>query len=62
MINWKDSFAIGNKMIDDQHKMLFDLCDKIMDLHQDQYAIDKYDRIMALYHVKYHMLILVKVI
>lgn len=48
MITWKDTYAIGNKMIDEQHKMLFGICDKIMDLHQDKSVVDKYNRIMGL--------------
>lgn len=46
MISWKESYAIGNKTIDDQHKILFELCDKIMDLQRDKYIMDKYDKIM----------------
>ena len=48
MIIWKDTYAIGNEMIDEQHKMLFHICDKIMKLQKDKYAIDKYDKIMEL--------------
>jgi hemerythrin len=48
MISWKEKYAIGNKVIDDQHKMLFEICDKIINLQQDKYIIDKYDRIMDL--------------
>lgn len=48
MISWKEKYTIGNKMIDDQHKVIFEICDKIMDLHQDKYLLDKYEKIMGI--------------
>jgi hemerythrin len=48
MISWKEKYAVGNKIIDEQHKVLFDLCDKIMELQQNNYIIDKFDRITEL--------------
>jgi len=48
MITWKDTYAIGNKSIDEQHKMLFQICDKIINLQKDKESIDKYDKIMDL--------------
>jgi hemerythrin len=48
MVTWKESYSIGNKMIDEQHKKLFELCDKIVELHHDEFVIDKYDRIVVL--------------
>ena len=48
MISWKEKYAIGNKMIDEQHKVIFSICDKIMKLQQTEVLIDKFDKISEL--------------
>lgn len=48
MISWKDDYKIGVAQIDEQHQKLFEISGRIYDLLKDEYAFDKYDRIMAL--------------
>lgn len=61
MINWKEEYRIGVKLIDEQHKKLFELANKAFDLLKDDFYIDKYDDIImilkelknyAIYHFK----------
>ncbi|HHY05065.1 MAG TPA: hemerythrin family protein [Thermoanaerobacterales bacterium] len=61
MINWKEEYRIGIKLIDEQHKKLFELANKAFDLLKDDFYIDKYDDIImilkelknyAIYHFK----------
>lgn len=48
MIKWKDGYLLGVSHIDEQHKVLFDIANKIYDLLVDKGGVDKYDDIMAL--------------
>jgi len=61
LINWKEEYRIGIKLIDEQHKKLFELANKAFDLLKDDFYIDKYDDIImilkelknyAIYHFK----------
>lgn len=47
MYEMKDEFLTGIEVIDNQHRRLFEIADKIYMLLKDDFAIDKYDRIVA---------------
>lgn len=47
MYEMKDEFLTGIEVIDNQHRTLFEIADKIYMLLKDDFAIDKYDRIVA---------------
>jgi len=44
----KDEFKTGIEIIDNEHKMLFEIADKIYNLSKNEFIIDKYDRIVNL--------------
>jgi len=44
----KDEFKTGIEIIDNEHKMLFEIADKIYNLSKNEFVIDKYDRIVNL--------------
>lgn len=44
----KDEFKTGIEIIDNEHKMLFEIADKIYKLSKNEFIIDKYDRIINL--------------
>lgn len=48
MIEWKDEYAIGIEMIDEQHKQLFEIASRIYDLIQNNLLTDKYDAIIEI--------------
>lgn len=48
MIFWKDEYSIGKKFIDEQHKKLFDIANKMDALLKNNFSIDKYDKIIDL--------------
>lgn len=48
MYEMKDEFYTGIEVIDNQHKRLFEIADKIYLLLKDEFSIDKYDKIVAL--------------
>lgn len=48
MFEWQDKYAIGLEEIDNQHKRLFELANKIYDLLKNDSADDKYDKIVDL--------------
>ena len=48
MYEMKDEFKTGIEIIDDEHKMLFEIADKIYKLSKNEFIIDKYDRIVNL--------------
>ncbi len=48
MISWKDEYKIGIQKIDEQHKKLFEIADKIFLLIKDNLSVDKYDKIVEL--------------
>jgi hemerythrin len=48
MISWKDEYKIGIQKIDEQHKKLFEIADKIFLLIKDNMSVDKYDKIVEL--------------
>lgn len=48
MIEWKDEYALGIESIDEQHKKLFEIADRIYDLIQNTILMDKYDAIVEI--------------
>lgn len=46
MIKWKDEYMIGVDKIDKQHQELFNITNKAYDLLDDEFVIDKYDKII----------------
>ena len=59
MIEWSDKFKTGIEIIDEQHKELFRLFNRVYDLYNNEFIIDKYDQIIAAVeelkeYTKYH--------
>jgi hemerythrin len=59
MLQWKDEFSIGVELIDEQHKHLFEIGNRIYDLLENYLYIDKYDKILEIIkelsdYTKYH--------
>lgn len=59
MLHWKDDYAIGVEIIDEQHKHLFEIGNKIYDLLENYLLDDKYDKIVTIIkelgdYTKYH--------
>ncbi|NRU14790.1 hemerythrin [Clostridium beijerinckii] len=46
MYEMKEEYKIGIDQIDEQHKKLFELADQAYTLLKDEFAIDKYDKII----------------
>lgn len=59
MLTWRDEYSIGVEMIDEQHKHLFEIGNRIYDLLENYLLADKYDKIVAVVqelsdYTKYH--------
>lgn len=59
MLDWKNEYEIGIKMIDEQHKHLFEIGNRAYELLKDEFSIDKYDKIVDIVnelkeYTKYH--------
>ena len=48
MYEMKEEYKIGVEHIDEQHKKLFELADKAYMLLKDEFALDKYDKIVEI--------------
>lgn len=48
MYEFKEEYKTGIDFIDEQHKVLFEIADKTYTLLKNEFAIDKYDKIVAL--------------
>lgn len=48
MFEMKDEYKVGIPEIDDQHTKLFAIGERAYNLLKDEYALDKYDRIMEI--------------
>jgi hemerythrin len=46
MFKWKEEYAFGVESIDEQHKTLFEIGNRIYELLKNDTYIDKYDRII----------------
>ncbi len=59
ILEWKESFSVSNKDIDEQHKKLFEIGQRIYDSIASMSDYDRYDEIMEIFselneYVKYH--------
>ena len=45
---WKEEYSIGMAEIDEQHKVLFELVNRVQELLSDEFIIDKYDGIIEI--------------
>lgn len=48
MLQWKDEYAVGIDIIDEQHKHLFEIGNKAYALLKDEFCIDHYDGLMEI--------------
>lgn len=48
MINWSEDYLIGVKSIDEQHKQLFEIANRIYNLLKNRLITDKYDDIIEI--------------
>ncbi|HEX9026315.1 MAG TPA: hemerythrin family protein [Clostridium sp.] len=48
MYEFKEEYKTGIDFIDEQHKVLFEIADKTYNLLKNDFALDKYDKIVAL--------------
>ena len=48
MVTWEDKYAIGVESIDEQHKELFEIANRIYDLLKNDLITDKYDSIVEI--------------
>lgn len=48
MIKWKEEYNVGIESIDEQHKELFKIANRIHDLLKNELITDKYDSIIAI--------------
>lgn len=48
MLQWKEEYSIGVELIDEQHKHLFEIGNKIYDLLENYLYVDKYDKIVVI--------------
>lgn len=59
MLQWKEEYAIGVEVIDEQHRHLFEIGNKTLDLIENYFYEDKYDKIITILnelreYTKYH--------
>jgi len=47
MVLWKDEYNVSIPAIDEQHKKLFDIANRISELLENELFVDKYDHIIA---------------
>ena len=48
MIKWEDDYCVGVQSIDDQHKKLFEIANRIYDLLKNELIFDKYSKILEI--------------
>jgi len=48
MLQWKAEYLIGVELIDEQHKHLFEIGNRIYELLENYIYVDKYDKIVAI--------------
>ncbi|KNY25298.1 bacteriohemerythrin [Pseudobacteroides cellulosolvens] len=59
ILEWKENFSVNNKDIDEQHKKLFEIGQRIYDSISTMNSYDRYDEIMEIFselneYVKFH--------
>lgn len=48
MIKWKEDYYMGVESLDEQHKELFEIANRIYSLLKNELILDKYDSIIAI--------------
>lgn len=48
MFDWKQDYVLGVKIIDEQHKKLFEIAGRAFQLLKNDFRTDKYDEIVAI--------------
>ncbi|HCX64887.1 MAG TPA: bacteriohemerythrin [Eubacteriaceae bacterium] len=48
MIQWTEEYRVGVDFIDEQHQKLFEIARRAFDLMKDEFALDKYDKIVEI--------------
>ncbi len=48
MVKWEDKYSLGVESIDEQHKELFQIANRIYELLKNEMILDKYDHIMEI--------------
>ncbi|SFB35575.1 bacteriohemerythrin [Clostridium frigidicarnis] len=48
MIKWKDEYSVGVEKIDEQHKHLFEIANKVHEVLNNDFYTDKYDKIVEI--------------
>ncbi|EIW20344.1 MULTISPECIES: bacteriohemerythrin [Pelosinus] len=48
MVKWEDKYSLGVESIDEQHKELFRIANRIYELLKNEMILDKYDHIMEI--------------
>ena len=48
MIQWTEEYRVGVDFIDEQHQKLFEIAGRAFDLMKDDFALDKYDKIVEI--------------
>jgi len=48
VIAWKEEYMLGVSQIDEQHKKLFEIAERVFSLLKDKLQVDKYDKIVEL--------------
>lgn len=48
LFGWKEEYSTGIPLVDEQHKKLFEIAGKTYALINDEFAVDKYDKIIEL--------------
>lgn len=48
MIKWRDEFATGVELIDQQHKRLVEIANSAYEILKDELCVDKYDKIVKI--------------
>jgi hemerythrin len=48
MFEWKEEYVIGIDIIDEQHKMIFEIAGRAYSLLNNDFYVDKYDKIVMI--------------
>ncbi|MCE5284500.1 MAG: bacteriohemerythrin [Pelosinus sp.] len=48
MVIWKEEYSVGITEIDEQHKQLFDIVNRTQELMDNEFIVDKYDKIVEI--------------
>jgi len=48
MIKWTDDYCLGVDLIDEQHQQLFEIANRIFSLLENEFIIDKHDKIIEI--------------